>query len=301
MDSASGFLPGNAGTYVALKSPQSHDWSIVLETIQAQKPQELRFRIAGGLSNGTVHVWETNSRKTFEHVADISPHDTAFAYTFEPDSLYSLTTTTGQGKGSAKPPPDKPFPLPYSEDFEGIAVNHTPKYLADQDGAFEVHPCQERAGRCLEQVITKKPIPWGPLPNPFTLTGDSNWTDYQVSAGALPVTANEVALMGRIDSADVFQDDKALWPSGYVLRVQKNGSWNLLSTAYKAPVRTLASGHTGISGWMHLALAFHGDQITAAINGKQVASVHDSAHKAGMFAIGTDWGRAQFDDVRVGW
>ena len=28
------------------------------------------------------------------------------------------------------------------------------------------------AGRCLEQVITVKPTPWGPLPDPFTLAGD---------------------------------------------------------------------------------------------------------------------------------
>lgn len=300
MDSASGFLAGNAGTYVALKSPQSQDWSVVLETVNAHAPQDFQFRIAGGLSTGSVHVWETNSRKTFEHVADLTPHNGAFSYKFDPDSLYSLTTTTGQGKGSAQPPPDTPFPLPYSEDFEHTALNHTPKYLADQDGAFEVHSCEQRAGRCLEQVITQKPIPWGPLPNPFTLTGDSDWTDYRVSADALPLSANEIAIIGRIDSANVFSDGKALWPSGYVLRVEKNGAWNLLSTAFKTPTRTLASGSVGAgTGWSNLALTFHGDQINATINGKQVASVHDSAHKAGMFAVGTDWGRAQFDNVSV--
>ena len=299
MDSASGFLPGNAGTYVSLKSPQSRDWSIVLETVDAHTPQDVDFRIAGGLSTGTVHIWETNSHKTFAHVADITPHDNAFHYTFEPDSLYSLTTTTGQGKGSAQPPPDKPFPLPYSEDFEHTKLNRTPKYLADQDGAFEVHPCERRSGNCLEQVITEKPIPWGPLPNPFTLTGDSNWTDYRVSTDALATTSNEIAIMGRIDSANVFSDGKALWPSGYVLELRKGGAWTLLSTAYKAPTRTLASGSAPMAGWSRLALVFQGDQITATINGKQVASVHDSTHKAGMFALGTDWGRAQFDNVKT--
>ena len=300
MDSASGFLPRNGGSYVSLKAPNSRDWSVVLETITAHAPQHLQFRIAGGLSSGTIHIWKTNSRKTFAHVADITPRNSAFSYTFEPDSLYSLTTTTGQGKGSAQPPPDKPFPLPYSEDFEHTALNHTPKYLADQDGAFEVHPCEQRSGRCLEQVITQKPIPWGPLPNPFTLTGESGWTDYRVSADVLPLSASEVAIIGRIGSADVFSDGKALWPSGYVLQVGKNGTWKLLSTAYKAAVRTLASGavHAG-TRWDQLALAFHGDQIVASIGGKQVAAVHDSAHKSGMFAVATDWGRAQFDNVKV--
>jgi galactosylceramidase len=178
-------------------------------------------------------------------------------------------------------------------------VNRTPKYLADQDGAFEVHACEHRSGNCLEQVITEKPIPWGPLPNPFTLTGDSNWTDYRVFADGLAMTSNEIAVIGRIDSANVFSDGKALWPSGYVLQVRKDGTWNLLSTAFKVPTRTLASGTATVTGWSRLGLAFQGDHITATINGKQIASVHDSSHKAGMFAVGTDWGRAQFDNVKV--
>jgi hypothetical protein len=300
LDSSSGFLPNQGGTYVALKSPQSGDWSIVLETVNAHAPQRIQFQVTGGLSGGTVHIWETNSQKTFEHVADVTPQNNTFSYSFEPNSLYSLTTTTGQGKGSAQPPPDKPFPLPYSEDFENTALNHTPRYLADQDGAFEVHPCQQRGGQCLEQVIIQKPIPWGPLPNPFTLTGDSNWTDYHVAADALPLTANEIAIIGRIDSANVFSNGKALWPSGYVLQVSKNGAWTLLSTSFTTPTRTLASGIVSArGGWKQLSFVFHGDQITATIGGKQVASVHDSAHKAGMFAIGTDWGRAQFDNLSV--
>jgi Glycosyl hydrolase family 59 len=299
MDSASGFLPDQVGSYVALKSPDAHDWSVVLETVNARAPQQVAIRIAGGLSAGMVHIWETNSHKTFAHLADITPQNNAFTYNFEPDSLYSLTTTTGQGKGSAQPPADKPFPLPYSEDFEHTALNRTAKYLADQDGAFEVHQCEERAGNCLEQVITQKPIPWGPLPNPFTLTGDSSWTDYRITADVLPITATLVGIMGRIDSADVFRNGKALWPSGYILQIAKEGTWSLLSTSYNVPVRTLASGTVhGRSGWNQLALAFHGDEITAMISGKQVASVRDSTHKHGMFAVGTDWGRVQFDNLR---
>jgi hypothetical protein len=300
LDSASGFLPDQAGSYVALKSPHSQDWSVVLETIDARAPQQLRIRITGSLSTGKVHIWQTNSQKAFAHVADVTPQDNAFTYKLEPDSLYSLTTTTGQGKGAAQPPPDRPFPLPYSESFERAALNRAPKYLADQDGAFEVHRCEQRAGNCLEQVIRQKPIPWGPLPNPFTLTGDSRWTDYRITANVLPITATLVAIMGRIDSADVFRDGKALWPSGYILQIGKNGGWSLLSTSYNAPVRRLASGTVPPRrGWDQLALAFHGDQITAMIGGQQIASVHDSTHKRGMFAVGTDWGRAQFDNLNV--
>lgn len=300
LDSSSGFFPNKRGSYVALKSPQSHDWSLVLETVNTQAPQQVHFVIRNGLSTATVHIWQTNAQKTFAHVTGIIPRDSTFTYAFEPDSVYTLTTREGQGVGTAQPPPGKPFPMPYEDNFEQTPLNKSPKYLADQDGAFEVHPCQLRAGRCLEQVITRKPIPWDPLPDPFTLTGDSNRSDYRVSAEALPVTANVITIMGRIDSADVFRDKKTRWPSGYVLQFEKNGGWHLLSAEYKAPLRVLASGSTPArEGWHQLALSFHADLITAFIDGKQIASVHDTAHKTGMFAVGTDWGRAQFDNLKV--
>jgi hypothetical protein len=300
MDSASGHLPGNTGTYVSLKSPRSYDWSIIVETIQARVPQRLHFVLKAGLSTAKVHVWQTNSQRTFEHVIDLTPSENAFTYTFEPDSLYSLTTRDVHGKGTIQPPPGKPFPLPYEDTFEQTAVNKTPKYLSDQDGAFEVHSCQQRSGRCLEQVITEKPIPWSPLPEPFTLTGDANRSDYIVAVDALYLTANHVTIMGRIDSADVFKDEKALFPSGYILQVGRDDAWRLLSAAYKAPVRVLASGSAPVrGGWHRLALRFNSDQITAFIDGKQICTVRDSAHKSGMFAVGTDWGRAQFDNLKV--
>jgi hypothetical protein len=247
-----------------------------------------------------VHVWETNATKTFEHVADVSVHNDRFPYMVEPHSLYTFTTTIGQHRGEARPPAGHPFPLPYSDDFEEPTFNRTPKYLADQDGAFEMHACQQRSGTCLQQVITQKPIPWGPLPNPFTMAGDSAWSDYSVSVDALPISSDIVALIGRIDSADVFVDGKAPWPSAYVFTVQKNGDWSLISTAYKLATRRLASGTIPApAGWHRLQLSFNGDQITVSVDSKHLMAVHDNAHRTGMFALGSDWGQAQFDDLRV--
>jgi O-glycosyl hydrolase len=301
LDSASGSLP-NGGSYVSLRSPDRRNWSVVLETIGVQRPQPVSFRITGGLAATTVHVWETNAQRTFEHVTDITPVHDGFEITFDPDSLYSLTTTTGQGKGSAQPPPAGPFPLPYEENFEHTPIGHAPKFLADQDGAFEVHPCAGRAGRCLEQVITTPPIPWGPLPDPFTLAGDAAWTDYAISADVRFLSAASATVMGRIDSANVFKDGHAHWPSGYVLHVQPNGAWELLSTTYgKKPVMTLASGTASFNAekWHRLTLRFHGRRIVALLDGKQLAALEDTTHAHGMFALGAEWGRTQFDNLTV--
>ncbi len=297
IDSACGFL-ASGGSYVTLKSPSGKDYSVVIETVNAKGPERAVFRLSGGLSQGTVHVWETNASKSFGHVADIQPHEGSFAVTLDPESIYSLTTTTGQGKGTAEPPPAAPFPFPYVEDFDSAKLGRSPRYFADQDGAFEVHRCQLRAGQCLEQVITQKPIPWGPLPDPYTYLGSADWRDYTVSADALFEGTGQVTLLGRIDDANVFEDHHARFPSAYILLVRQNGQWELLSAKYKQKTLILASGRVRFlqSRWHHLELGFHGSSIRASIDGAAIAQVADKSHSRGMAGIGSGWNRAQFDN-----
>ena len=240
------------------------------------------------------------AQKTFEHVADLKPKDGRFSYSFDPDSLYSLTTTTGQSRGTAQSPADTHFPLPYRNTFEDTPLDRSPKYMADQDGAFEIHPCLDRKGLCLEQVITTKPIPWGPLPDPWTLTGDEKWTDYQVASDVL-LNGGPITVMGHIDSADVFAGQKTRWPSGYIFTLNTDGQWSLFSAKYKAPAHTLASGNVKLSSqkWHHVNLTFHGSQITATLDAHQLAAVTDNSHTHGMIGIGTGWNRTQFDNLSV--
>jgi len=39
--------------------------------------------------------------------------------------------------------------------------------------------------------------------------------------------------------------------------------------------------------------------LVASLDGRQIASVEDPAHAHGMIALGTEWGRIQFDDLQV--
>ena len=300
LDAASGKLAVQ-GTFVSLRSPNRKDWSVVLETIAATSAQTVTFHIAGGLSSGTIHVWETNDTHTFDHVSDIEAKDASFSYTFDPASLYTLTTTTGQGKGTAAPPPAKDFPMPYGDSFEETARHGSPKYLADQDGAFEVESCIERQGFCLEQVVSRKPIPWGPLPDPFTITGNIDWKDYTIAADIRLPRYGAATLMARIDSADVFKDANALYPSGYVLKVSADGHWELLSTAYNRGTVILASGVTaGLDlGWHHLELKCRGEIIEPFLDSKSLAHIADHSHTHGMVALGSDWSHVQFDNFLI--
>jgi hypothetical protein len=133
------------------------------------------------------------------------------------------------------------------------------------------------------------------------MAGDDKWTDYTVSADAYFLTEAPAVIMGRVDSADVFRDAKARWPSGYVLRVKSNGAWELLSTQSNKPVANLASGTADLASqkWHRLALRFQGNRILALLDGAQLAAIEDTTHTHGMFAVGTEWDHIQFDNLDV--
>lgn len=303
-DPSCGYL-AHGGSFVTLLSPDRKNWSTVIESIDAHRPQTIRIRPVQGAPDEAVHVWQTNASTTFSHITDL--HFAGGAYTLEvqPDSIYTVTTTTGQGKGDAAPPPPASFPLPYSDAFDSSPLGHAARYLADQDGAFEVQPCRQRSGNCLTQVITVKPVPWSPLPDPFTLAGDIGWRDYSVAADVQIPLAGEASVFGRIDNASAFADTKAPYPAGYGLILKSDGHWRLISTAYKHDTLELAAGaidadeHTNASPWHHLELSFKKSSVEVAIDGKRLAQVASSWHDHGMFSIGSDWSTVQFDNLTI--
>lgn len=300
IDSSCGYLRGG-GSYVSLRSPESNDYSLIVETSGAHAPQELRLYIEGGLAKSAVHVWRTDANEAFQHTADTTPTGNSVSVALEADAIYSLTTTVGQGKGSAAPPVDSPFPFPYRDDFETTAVGGTPKFLSDQNGAFEVVNCRGRQGHCLSQEVTTKPIPWGIVADPYTYLGDPKWSDYEVHTDAMLDGKGEMTLLGRIDSADVFQDQSARWPSCYILTVNEKGEWRLSSTKYKIATKSLANGTVPFSSktWHRFGLLLNGPNIEAAIDDATIAKVQDSTHSSGMAGIGSGWNAVEFDNFDI--
>lgn len=300
LDQACGRMDDHV-SYVSLRSPDKKQWSVVLETVDATNPKTVTFALKGGLADSTVHVWETSDTRTFEKIADVTPKNGEFQFTIEPGALYSLTTTTGQGRHVAVIPPPAPFPFPYGDDFDSTPLDRSPRFLADQDGAFEVNDCEGRSGKCLVQQIERKPIPWMVLPDPFTLTGDANWRDYSIEVDIRIPRYGTARVMGRIDSANSFADRNALHPSGYILTLDSDGKWQFASSAFSRADKVLESGTLApISGdWHKVRLIFRGEQIAGVFDGKPLFAVKDYEHASGQIALGSSWTKVAFDNLKI--
>ncbi len=308
LDASSGYLGGNRnnGSYVSLKSPNNQDYSTVVETVDASGPQTLAFTATGGLSTGAVHVWATNvssgnAADYFVHTTDLTPSGGSFSLTVQPGYVYTLTTTTGQGKGTAAGPAAGALSLPYSDSFDGNAIGTEAKYLMDWQGSFEVAACGGgRAGRCVRQMSAQAPITWDPLTDPHTLLGELGWSNYTVSSDVLLEKSGYAEVIGRAGSQSY---TGAAGLNAYHLRVSDTGNWSILNSNTNGTVATLAHGTVaalGTNRWHTFALTFSGSTVTAVVDGATVGSANDATWGAGQVGYATSQGEtAQFDNLSI--
>ena len=298
LDSGSQRIDG--GSVVSLRDPNSTNWSSIAETLDAAAPQQVGFDVSGGLSTGTVHVWSTdlssnNPADWFVQQPDVTPQDGHFTATLQPGRVYTFTTTTGQGHGTAVSPPRTAWKLPYTDNFDHYAADSTPRYISDLGGTFATAPCQGgRAGMCLRNVVNVQPVRWNNTDNrPLTVVGDPNsWHNYQVGVDALLEQNGSVDLGGRVING----------VSGYHLVVHSDGAWALNKVNSTGTSSTLASGTTsfGTGTWHRLTLTMRTLSITAAIDGKTLATVGDSTYDTGQVSLGASaWQNAEYDNLVV--
>jgi len=291
---ASALLPAG-GSVVTLESTNHSDYSIIIETSDAARPQTITFHLTNGLSTAALHVWQTTKTNQFMNLGQVAPVGGHFTCTFAPKSLYTLTTTTGQAKGDATPPPAAPYPLPFKDDFENYAPGKTPKYFSDQAGTFETSKRADGKGQCLRQVLMQPGIRWTAEWQPYTLIGDAAWSDYAVSADVLTETnSGLVFVMGRVGNGAGFSDAV---PRGYWLALDNaTGRWELHASA-----NLLASGTANLRAhtWHNLQLAMQGVSLRCCVDGALATNFTDSTYTCGMAGIGCGWHGAQFDNFTL--
>ncbi|MFD8756985.1 ricin-type beta-trefoil lectin domain protein [Kitasatospora sp. NPDC059577] len=309
IDSASGYLGGARanGSYVTLKSANRRDYSTVIETLDAAAAQTANFTVTGGLSTGKVHVWSTDLDSTdpadwFVHQQDITPAHGSYTLTLQPGRVYTVTTTTGQGKGTATPPAAAPMKLPYADTFETPATTTSPTYFTDMNGAFQTVACGGgRSGTCLRQMAPTRPIHWTdePYSAPYTMMGDGSWSNYTVTADTMFEQSGTVELLGRVNQQG--RNNNGL--NAYHLRVSDTGVWSIDKSDTSWNFTTLASGTTpalGTGRWHTVALTLDDATLTASIDGAAVGSATDASFTNGRAGLGvTGYQTDQFDNFAL--
>jgi galactosylceramidase len=290
------------GSFVSLKSP-SDDYSIIIETKEAKASQQIQFMIDGGLSTKGLSVWRSNAREQFIRQTDIKPMNGNLTLSVDSNSIYTLTTTTGQRKGGfANVPVAKPFPFPYRESFDQYSApkvrGYLPKYTADIAEVFEIVGCPNRKGKCLRQVIPVAPISWAPEWMPYTILGDEGWQDYEVSADVYLDQAESAAVMGRINHVGTGYGSV---PKGYFLELGQDGECRLVvirgskdKDNPEGGEKVLGSARIpGIHAkeWHKLKLRFNGSTITGFVDGKTVLRATDTLYSRGMVGLMTGGGK----------
>jgi hypothetical protein len=349
VSSASSQLDGKIadGSYVSLvrtNGGPASAWSTMIEATTATTTQRAMFHITGGsrrLAAATVHVWASNFNPSndapsqwFVRQPDLHPNQYGrFSLVIQPGWVYSLTTTTGQGKGTAVSPPAASLGLPLSEslgsDARAGSADDEPAYLAAQQGAFELARCRVPDGAdrlCTEQEAVTGPVFWhtaGALTGaryPYAVIGGPNWANYQVSADVLlPSRSSSAGLIGRFECRA--ESPNANGFDGYVFNLSAGGSWTLTRNANPLPTVSdsgcvagpakplvLASGRLSrppsLSRWQHLSLGLSGSTITASVDGVQVARVTNAAWTSGLAgleagALTGAWPQVQYSHLLV--
>ena len=325
INSASGYLQGHRadGSYVTLVRDTPNQWSTIIETTAGvTRSQRARFTVTGGdgLAGRTVRVWSSDfSRSTggparwFVRGPDITPVNGKFTLTIRPGRVYSLTTTTGQGKGTATGPPARPLPRPYHNDLS--TGPGEPAMLATQDGSFELAPCRAPDGSttCTEQTTPARPTLWvdNSHRHPYAITG-SNWADYVLSVDVRLPQSGSAGLIGRYHARSASHGRY----NAYVFNASTNGTFTLKirkgGTAADtisgqrqltpATATTLSRGRApfAVGSWHTLSLSVSGAAIRASIDGHQVASRTDSTLSRGIPGIETGgWYPAYFSNLTV--
>lgn len=274
------------GSHVALRNPKTGDWSVIVVT---GEKRNMKIAIGSGLKTGAVYVWKSTGKDQFIRQKPLRLHNNMLEIELEADAIYTLTTTTGQQKGSfGVPPAKKPFPFPYMENFDNYSIGETPKYFSDQKGTFETVK-SPKGGVCLAQIVPEQGLLWGDnwLLKPHSLFGDVNWQNYAIETSVL-LAGGDVEIGGRYAEREKL---------GFRWILTRDGRWQL-----NWQYTTLAAGQIvqfNPLDWHHIRLEMKGNQITGFVDGNKLTTISSNSGSNGMAFIASTYDRNLFDNIRV--
>jgi hypothetical protein len=291
------------------KSNNEIDFSIIIESTRGNNAQQMKFNLANiPVPPKSLSVWKTNQTEWFIREETVPVTGNQFTLNIQPQSIYTITTTSGQGKAKAPTmAASKPFPLPYTDNFNEYAEEATVKYFLDQGGSWTTRPDPTNpTNMVFTQVVTMKPILWywcASNIDPLTVIGYNKYKDYSVSVNALLTEAKQgvyVAISGRI-GPDSFDARRYGFPPGYTIQLESTGHWWVWLGTQKGQSTQLATGMVSfsINKWQNLEINFKGNNITVHFNGGQIWTGLDQTYPQGLAALGSGLHYAYFDNFKI--
>eukprot|EP01064_Diplonema_japonicum_P022994 TRINITY_DN3336_c1_g1_i1.p1 TRINITY_DN3336_c1_g1~~TRINITY_DN3336_c1_g1_i1.p1 ORF type:complete len:825 (+),score=228.69 TRINITY_DN3336_c1_g1_i1:51-2477(+) len=312
----------NGGFYTTLVDPTGTDFTIIVVKISHEhapctrpglpketvNPETATFKLAADMGNvSTLAFWRSNfeaaTKMEFEKQPDMQIANGEFTIPIALGDFFTFSTVRTATKGAYTPPASVPsFPLPHSDDFDGVVNGQEAPLCADQIGAFEVHPdSKNTSNKIMRQMVPQLPIGWSDHGSngPMTLIGMKEWQDVTVQVDfRLPVPQATGCVATRVNQ---------MWANGIALCVAVDGHWNL---TYGGPpqsgqftTKPIASGSVsaiGLNNWCNLKLTTVNDTAQAWINGAQVLNTHIRNIDNGFAAFGlNEWFQVEFDNLNI--
>ncbi|GAA0487955.1 Ig-like domain-containing protein [Microbacterium aurantiacum] len=256
----------------------------------------------------------------------------------QPYSIVTLSTLPRGIHGStteyapdlyAAPVEDSVLALPYADDFEyadyaletvnGVEMDYvtrrggTPRYTADQNGAFEVVAGEGDRGNVLQQRIhaDNRGYTWNvwgdgsqrnpSTANPATVLGDHSWTNYTASVDfRLDEVVRDASLenFAGLGVRQVVAEGADL--ATYAARVHADGRWELRKLG-----STVASGSVFLfdaAAWHTLEVSADENIITVTLDGETLTVYADTAPNptmAGRISLLSGYYNTSFDDLAI--
>jgi len=297
LNSGCGYLSGN-GCYATLMNSATGDYSIIIYT---ENEENITVNLSGGLSTALVHQWKSRDSSLFFEGSSITPSAGSYSFTAPADRLISLTTTTGQQKGSHTSPAAGDLALPYADDFESYSAGDMPKYLSDYQGTFQIQNAKGgRSGLALQQMVPQLGYGWGTSPN-RTMTvipGPMSWDNYELNSDVY-IEAGEIYLAVRKGNSSWAWEGLNC---GYAFVLEKDGDWRLHFDDTEDSTNILNRGKiAGFNGnkWHNVKLRFIDDRLDAYVDGIAVCTVVNTQRSAGNACIGGTFDASQYDNLSV--
>eukprot|EP01052_Picozoa_sp_SAG31_P008435 SAG31_NODE_426_length_15814_cov_25.737066_7_plen_1209_part_00 len=343
------------GTYVSFFDPQAGDLTIVIETAgpaigsfcdsncngkcmftAAPTSQTVTFVLSNlklrAATTKLVH-WQTrlglqaSQLQLFKRMQDVQIVNGTVSVVVDSDSVVTLSTVrtatkAGDGTVLESIPASKPFPLPYSDDFEASQPPSVGKYWSDMDGGFEVATSGifsnvASKNQVLKQTVFKPAccnfIPKLDGPLPVSIIGSSSWENVEASISIALPKSGGFALFGirAKYAASSFFNGGLGKPTGIFGAIDEKG-WQLLPSVVAAATglswppaaSCLASGvfltpGTGI--WREVKLSIMDRNLTYAFDtATHMLVLPDTVGTgSGFVAVASSYSAVEFDNFTV--